>query len=136
MDPHNCKWLAVGSPVISYCYINITIRSAQWPSPDKTVHFDSEFSSERGYGLPAGSRLVGTPRFGVATSTYGRDYRLGYSLKVFEGGGMSFDLGFDAQRRKSPAYGDTDHGTLAQLIASWWYTCESSGGNGARDRYG
>lgn len=57
--------------------------------------------------------------FGVATSRYGREYRLGYGLNVFEGGGMSFDLGFDAQRRKSPAYGGADHGALARLTASW-----------------
>ena len=36
--------------------------------------------AELGYALPVGSRLVGTPRFGVTTSEYGRDYRLGYSL--------------------------------------------------------
>ena len=36
--------------------------------------------AELGYALPVGSRLVGTPRFGVTTSEYGRGYRLGYSL--------------------------------------------------------
>jgi len=73
-------------------------------SPHKTVHFDSGFSGKLGYGLKVRSRLVGTSRFGVATSTSGRDYRLGYGLKVFEDGGMNFDLGFDAQQRKSPAH--------------------------------
>ena len=38
--------------------------------------------AELGYALPVGSRLVGTPRFGVTTSEYGRDYRLGYSLAL------------------------------------------------------
>ena len=30
---------------------------------------------EIGYGLPVGSRFVGTPRVGLTTSEYGRDYR-------------------------------------------------------------
>ena len=57
--------------------------------------------AELGYALPVGSRLVGTPRFGVTTSEYGRDYRLGYSLAVVQGGAMSFQFGLDAQRRES-----------------------------------
>ena len=44
--------------------------------------------SEVGYGLPVGSRFVGTPRVGVRTSEYGRDYRLGYGLQVLEEGSV------------------------------------------------
>ena len=44
----------------------------------------------------------------------------------------SFEFGLDAQRRKSPAYGGTDHGALARLTASWQQTRESGGGNGER----
>ena len=32
--------------------------------------------TEVGYGLPTGARFVGTPRVGLRTSEYGRDYRL------------------------------------------------------------
>ena len=39
---------------------------------------------EGGYGLPIGSRFVGTPRAGTRTSEYGQDYRLGYSMDVLE----------------------------------------------------
>ena len=31
---------------------------------------------EVGYGLPIGARFVGTPRVGLPTSEYGRDYRV------------------------------------------------------------
>ena len=50
------------------------------------------------YGMPVGGRLVGTPRFGIGTSEYGRDYRLGYGLTVAQGGAMHFDLGVYANR--------------------------------------
>lgn len=35
----------------------------------------NRLDGEVGYGLPVGSRFVGTPRVGVGTSAYGRDYR-------------------------------------------------------------
>ena len=47
--------------------------------------------AELGYGLRVGARLVGTPRVGLTTSEYGRDYRLGYGLGLLEHGGLSFD---------------------------------------------
>ena len=72
-----------------------------------------------GYGLPVGSRLVGTPRFGIGTSEYGRDYRLGYGLTLFESGAMSFELGLEGARRESPGRGAAEHGALARLTASW-----------------
>ena len=37
----------------------------------------TRLEAEMGYGLPVGSRFVGTPRVGVGTSEMGRDYRLG-----------------------------------------------------------
>ena len=37
----------------------------------------ARLDTEVGYGLPIGRRFVGTPRIGVRTSEYGRDYRLG-----------------------------------------------------------
>ena len=52
--------------------------------------------------LPVGYWLVGTPTFRVATSEYGRDYRLGPQLHR---GAVSFESGCDAQCRESPATG-------------------------------
>ncbi len=75
--------------------------------------------AELGYALPVGSRLVGTPRFGVTTSEYGRGYRLGYSLAVVQGGAMSFQFGLDAQRRESLGRGDADHSLVGRLTVGW-----------------
>ena len=76
--------------------------------------------AELGYALPVGSRLVGTPRFGVTTSEYGRDYRLGYSLAVVQGGAMSFQFGLDAQRRQSLlGQGDPEHSLHGRVTARW-----------------
>ena len=46
-----------------------------------------QLNAEVGYGLPVGARFVGTPRFGLRTSPYGRDYQVGYGL-----GGLSRSL--------------------------------------------
>ena len=61
-------------------------------------HLDTEV----GYGLPIGSRFVGTPRVGLRTSEYGRDYRIGYGMQVLEQGRLNLQLGIDAERRESP----------------------------------
>ena len=79
----------------------------------------NRLDGEVGYGLPVGSRFVGTPRFGVGTTEYGRDYRLGYSLGALGGEGTKFELGVDAQRRESSLQGGTDHGALAQATMRW-----------------
>ena len=42
--------------------------------------------TEVGYGLPIGNRFVGTPRAGVRTSEYGRDYRIGYGMQSTRAG--------------------------------------------------
>ena len=57
--------------------------------------------TEVGYGLPIGSRFVGTPRAGVRTSEYGRDYRIGYGVGVLEQGRLNLQIGVDAERRES-----------------------------------
>ena len=36
----------------------------------------NRLDTEVGYGLPIGARFVDTPRVGLRTSEYGRDYRL------------------------------------------------------------
>lgn len=92
--------------------------------------------AELGYGMPVETWLVGTPRFGVATSTYGRDYRLGYGLRVLQVGATSIEFGVGAGRRETTAFGSADHGALSRLTASWYPTRESSGGNGTSDGYG
>ena len=60
-----------------------------------------QLNAEVGYGLPVGARFVGTPRFGLRTSPYGRDYQVGYGLGVQEKGKLNLDLRVEAQRRES-----------------------------------
>ena len=75
--------------------------------------------AEVGYGLPVGVRFVGTPRVGLTTSPYGRDYRVGYGLGVLEQGKVNFELGVDAQRRESPMYGEASNGFMGRATLGW-----------------
>ena len=75
--------------------------------------------AELGYGLPVGGRWVGMPSFGIGTSDYGRDYRVGYGLTVAQGGATHFDLGVYANRRESLGQGTAEHGVLGRLTARW-----------------
>ena len=70
----------------------------------------SRLETELGYGLPVGSRLIGTPRVGIGASETGRAYRLGYGLTVAQGGALHVELGVDAHRRESPRQGGVDTG--------------------------
>ena len=79
----------------------------------------NRLDGEVGYGLPLGSRFVGTPRVGFGTSQHGRDYRLGYGLSVLEAGAMQFEVGVEAQRRESPMQEGTDHGVLGRATLGW-----------------
>ena len=79
----------------------------------------NRLDGEVGYGLPVGSRFVGTPTLGVGTSADGRDYRLGYRLGARGGAGTAFELGVDAQRRERPLQGDTDHAARAPASGAW-----------------
>ena len=79
----------------------------------------NRLDGEVGYGLPVGSRFVGTPTLGVGTSADGRDYRLGYRLGALGGAGTAFELGVDAQRRERPLQGGTDHSALARATLRW-----------------
>ena len=65
----------------------------------------NRLDTEVGYGLPLGTRFVRTPRVGVRMSEYGRNYRLGYGVEVLEQGRLNLQLGVDAERRVSPAFG-------------------------------
>ena len=71
------------------------------------------------YGMPVGGRLIGTPSFGIGTSEYGRDYRLGYGLTVAQGGAMHFELGVYANRRESLGPGGAEHSVGGRLTARW-----------------
>ena len=64
----------------------------------------NRLDTEVGYGLPIGTRFIGTPRAGVRTSEYGRDYRVGYGMQVLEQGRLNLELGIDAERRESPVF--------------------------------
>ena len=79
----------------------------------------SRLDGEVGYGLPVGRRLVGTPRIGVTTSTYGRNYRVGYGLGMLERQELAFELGVDAQRRESPWLEKPDNGGLGRATVAW-----------------
>ena len=79
----------------------------------------NRLDGEVGYGLPLGSRYVGTPRVGLTTSEYGRASRLGYGMTLLEKNEMGFELGVDAQRRESPAAGGTDNGVLGRATVRW-----------------
>ena len=78
-----------------------------------------QLNAEVGYGLPVGARLVGTPRVGLTTSEYGRDYRVGYGLGVLEQGRVNFELGVDAQRRESPMLGEASNGVMGRATVGW-----------------
>ncbi len=79
----------------------------------------SRMDAEVGYGMPVGSRFVGTPRVGFGASDYGRDYRLGYGLGVLHGERLDLELGVDARRRESPVAGGTSNGVLARASVGW-----------------
>ena len=81
--------------------------------------------TEVGYGLPIGSRFVGTPRAGVRTSEYGRDYRIGYGVGVLEQGRLNLQIGVDAERRESSLVqmqeqgAGTDQHVLGRATVQW-----------------
>ena len=79
----------------------------------------SRLDAEVGYGLPLGSRFVGTPRIGVAATEHGREYRLGYGLGVLDRESLNLELGVDAHRRESPTLDGTDNGFLGRATLGW-----------------
>ena len=79
----------------------------------------NRLDGEVGYGLPVGSRFVGTPRVGFSTSEYGRDYRVGYGLGLLNRKSLSFELGIDAQRRESPRLGGASNGAVGRGTLGW-----------------
>ena len=75
--------------------------------------------------FPVGRRFVGTPPVGLATSEYGRDYRIGYGMQVLEQGRLNLQLGIDAERRESPLFqmqdqaAGTDQRVLGRATVQW-----------------
>ena len=59
-----------------------------------------QLDTDAGYGLPVGSRFVGTPRIGFQRSEYGRGLRFGYQLGFMDPQKMRFELGVDVERRE------------------------------------
>ena len=79
----------------------------------------NRLEGEVSYGLPVGSRFVGTPRVGFSTSEYGRDYRIGYGLGVLDRERLNLELGVSAHRRESPMRDGTDNGFLGRATLGW-----------------
>ena len=85
----------------------------------------NRLDTEAGYGLPLGARFVGTPRVGLRTSEYGRDYRVGYGMQVLEQGRLNLQLGIDAEPRESPVFhlpegsGSIDQRVLGHATVQW-----------------
>ena len=85
----------------------------------------NRLDTEVGYGLPVGARFVGTPRVGLRTSEYGRDYRVAYGMQVLEQGKLNLELGIDAERRESPVFhlqegsAGTDQRVLGRATVQW-----------------
>ena len=79
----------------------------------------NRLDGEVGYGLPVGSRFVGTPRVGFSTSEYGQDYRVGYGLGVLDRESLAFELGVEARRRNTPMLGGTSNDVLGRATLGW-----------------
>ena len=79
----------------------------------------NSLDAEVGYGLPVGSRFVGTPKFGLRTSAHGKDYRLGYSLGVLSRERLALDVGVETQRRKNAMQGGASNGVLGRASLGW-----------------
>ena len=79
----------------------------------------NSLDAEVGYGLPVGSRLVGTPKFGLRTSAHGKDYRLGYSLGVLSRERLALDVGVEAQRRENAMQGGASNEVLGRASLGW-----------------
>ena len=79
----------------------------------------NRMNAEVSYALPVGSGLVGTPRFGLTTSEFGRDYRVGYNLTVLRGGPMNFRFGVDARRRETLFHQRPDHAWSFNFNMTW-----------------
>ena len=78
-----------------------------------------QVNAEIGYGLPVGTRFVGTPRNRLLSLAV----RPGLSDGVLPGaaqhGEPRLELGRDAQRRENPQIGGVSNGVLGRVTISW-----------------
>ena len=72
-----------------------------------------------GYGVRHGSRLVGTPRVGLRSSEYGRNWLVGYGLELLESGRLNFQLDIDAERRESGGIDGAENGIVGRATLGW-----------------
>ena len=83
----------------------------------------TRLEGEVGYGLPVGSRFVGTPRVSVSTSAYGRDVRLGYRLGMLDRARLHVELGIEALHQaralRAGVEGGASTGALGQATVRW-----------------
>ena len=79
----------------------------------------NRLEGEVGYGMPLGSRFVGTPRVGFTASERGRDYRVGYGLGLLDRRNVQFELGVDAHRREGPMLDGADNRFLGRATLRW-----------------
>ena len=79
----------------------------------------NRLDGEVGYGLPLGSRFVGTPRVRFSTSEHGRGHRVGYGLGLLDRKSLHFELGVEALCRNSPLRGGTSNGVLGRATLGW-----------------
>ncbi len=94
-------------------------QMAYGPGSHHLTGSGGQLDAEVGYGLPVGARFVGTPRVGLRSSPYGREYRAGWGLGVLDTSILNLDLGVEAQRRENPTAGGAGNGFLARATVSW-----------------
>ena len=99
---------------------------AEAPWAGNAMHHGSYYEPEGhlldaqlGYGLPIGTRFVGTPPFGVTMSVYGRNYRLGYAMGTIQRETVTRDIRSDTRVRQGSLVGGTDKGFIGRASLSW-----------------
>ena len=79
----------------------------------------NRLDSRVGYGLPLGSRLVGTPQFGVLNGQHGRSYRVGYAIRPRNAEKLQIEIGIDAERRDRGGLGPAANSIRIGANGSW-----------------
>ena len=79
----------------------------------------NRLDSRIGYGLPLGSRLVGTPQFGVLNGQHGRSYRVGYAIRPRNADKLQIEIGIDAERRDRGGLGPAANSIRTGANVSW-----------------
>ena len=79
---------------------------------------EGRFDAELGFGMPAFTRLTGTPYAGLGLSEGGRDWRLGWRLMP---GSLplDFSLGVETTLTEPANDSDPEHGAVLQVGVRW-----------------